>query len=391
MRPAVLTEVVGAIYDAASESVSWIDVGEQLCALVNAQRVYLGIPEVDGTLPNLLGSQDPVDTAYSTHYHKVDPFRSLAARVPQIGVRRGTDIISPTDLVHTEYFADYARRRGTRHSIGGQIDTRGELLIGIFRSDAGGSFSDAELGNVEFLLPHLRRGLQLRKVFAGERTAPLSAGLAALDALPIVVILVDGSMRVVFANMAANRLTSGPLSGLRIIRASGTIRSQGSVLVASHRDDASALTSLVAATAARGPGGALRLRAPDVSGTRLPIIAVLVTPAPARLVSVNPTSAAEGLAQGLVLVIARDLATLEAPPARLLAELFNLSRGEAAVAAAILGGSTAESVAESRQVSLNTVRRQIQDVLRKTEAANLRDLERMAASLASMHAPAQQL
>lgn len=391
MRPAVLNEVIGAIYDAASESLTWTDVGRQLCELVNAQRVYLGIPEADGTLPNLLGSPDPLDTAYATRYHKVDPFRSLAARLPQVGVRRGTDIIPPSALPRTEYFADYARRRGTGHSIGGQIDARGELLIGIFRSDAGEPFSDVELGNVELLLPHLRRGLQLRKTLSGERPTSLSAGLAALDAIPISVILVDGSMRVVFANTAANRMTSDRFSGLRIIRASGSTRSDGSVLVAGHRDDASALASLVAATAARGPGGALRLRAPDVDGTRPPIVAVLVTPAPARLASVNPTSAEEGLARGLVLVIVRDLAMLTAPPPRLLSELFNLSRGEAAVAAAILGGATAESVAESRQVSLNTVRRQIQDVLRKTEAANLRDLERMAASLASMHAPVQAL
>jgi DNA-binding CsgD family transcriptional regulator len=387
MRQSDVTEIVGAIYDAAGESLSWTELGEQLCALVKAQRVYLGIPQPDGTLPNLLRPPDAFDTAYATRYHKVDPFRALAARAGQPGVRRGTDIISSRDLRHSEYFADYARLRGGGHSIGGQLNKRGDLLIGIFREGSGGPFSDAELGSIAFLLPHLQRGLQLRKIFTGGQPAIFSSGLAALDALPISAILVDAAMRVVFANAAANRITSEPLSGLRIVRAGGVLGTVHCMLSASHRSDTSALASLVAATAAHGPGGSLRLRPPESDGVRSPLIVVLVTPAPARLISANPFSGAAGLVHDLVLVFARDLAALDAPPPRLLSDLFHLSNGEAAIASAILGGATAESVAEARHVSLNTVRRQIQDVLRKTEAANLRDLERIAASLASMHAP----
>jgi DNA-binding NarL/FixJ family response regulator len=86
----------------------------------------------------------------------------------------------------------------------------------------------------------------------------------------------------------------------------------------------------------------------------------------------------------MALVIARDLSLPSIPSSQMLADLFNLSAGEAAVAAALLGGATAENVAKARQVSPDTVGRQIQSVLHKTEATNLRDFERMAASLTLM-------
>jgi len=84
------------------------------------------------------------------------------------------------------------------------------------------------------------------------------------------------------------------------------------------------------------------------------------------------------------MVIARDLATPLTPAAPLLSELFGLSAAEAAVANSLLGGRTAEDVAHARNVSLDTVRSQIRTVLRKTDAANLRDFERIGALLATM-------
>lgn len=377
MAPPDLTGLIGAVYDAAAGTLSWSRFGQDLCRTLRADRAYLGLPRPDGTLPNLLHAGDPMDDAYATVYHRIDPFRTLAATAPPNArrVRRGTDILAPQDFRRSEYVADYARRRRTPHSIGAQIDGRGEHLLGLFRGSA--AFDDAELGQVEFLLPHLQRALQLRRVLAAPRAAEPGPGLAALDALPHAAMLVDASLRVAFANAAADRMTADFQSGLRIRRAGPE---GGCVLVATHAADAAPLRELVAATAAGGAGGGLRLRSPDLIGDRPPILAVLVSPAPARLV----LPSGEGTAPGLAMVVAQNLARPAPPPPQILSDLFQLSAGEAAVAIAILGGATAEHVAETRGVSLNTVRRQIQTVLRKTEAQNLRDLERIAAALASI-------
>ncbi|HEY3846996.1 MAG TPA: LuxR C-terminal-related transcriptional regulator [Acetobacteraceae bacterium] len=81
--------------------------------------------------------------------------------------------------------------------------------------------------------------------------------------------------------------------------------------------------------------------------------------------------------------MARELA--QSPQLRpgLLSDLYGLTHAEAAVAASLGGGMTAEDVARRRQVSLDTVRTQVRTVLRKTNAANLRDLERILALVAA--------
>ena len=383
-----LVDLLGAIYDASISVLSWTELGSQLCSCLAAERVYLGIKQPDGTLPNLLRAPDTFDTAYSEYYHKVDPFRLGAAAAAQETPTApyailGEHIAFKSEAPHGEYYTDYAKRRGTRHSLAAQLDTRGEVLIGVFRESNVGRFTGQDLRSMEVLLPHLHRGLQLSKILIGARPQS-AAGYAALDALSLCVIVVDASMRVVFANAAAERLTANPGSGLRIIQ-SGIIPASGKCFLhPSHVRDVNVLRALVAATATNGPGGALRLQASRVSRARAgaPATAVLVSPMPARFAAANSAGTAEGLATGLVMIVARDLTMADVLPARLLSDLFGLSSSEAAVATLVLGGATAENVARARHVSIETVRRQIQFILRKTGAANLRDFERIAASLA---------
>ena len=52
------------------------------------------------------------------------------------------------------------------------------------------------------------------------------------------------------------------------------------------------------------------------------------------------------------------------------------------MAAALVGGVSAEAVAEARGVAVATVRGQIRSILAKTGASGLRELERMMALLA---------
>ena len=86
------------------------------------------------------------------------------------------------------------------------------------------------------------------------------------------------------------------------------------------------------------------------------------------------------------MIVLRDIQTPMAPDAALFQDLFGLTAAEAAVAVALLGGRTAEDLARLRKVSLDTVRAQIRTVLDKSEASNLRDFERIGATLGSMRA-----
>jgi DNA-binding NarL/FixJ family response regulator len=91
---------------------------------------------------------------------------------------------------------------------------------------------------------------------------------------------------------------------------------------------------------------------------------------------------------GAATVLARNLLKPASPPVKLLIDLFGLTRSEGEVAAALAGGVTAEDVARTRRVSLDTVRSQIRTILGKTGASGLRDFERIIALSSTMHAPA---
>jgi DNA-binding CsgD family transcriptional regulator len=147
------------------------------------------------------------------------------------------------------------------------------------------------------------------------------------------------------------------------------------VLSARHPNDQMMLRKLVAAVADGSAGGALRLRNADTEPAQHAPLADLVSPA--MRLSVSPACDECQVLPGTAMVVARHLRQTPLPPASLMSELYGLTRAEAEVALRFSGGATAEEVARMRQVSLETVRSQVKTILRKTNAANLRDLERV--------------
>jgi DNA-binding NarL/FixJ family response regulator len=198
---------------------------------------------------------------------------------------------------------------------------------------------------------------------------------AALDALSVPVFVVDAAMRVPYANAAATTLAGGSRSGLRMVSAGG---GGGIRLTAHHRDDSRMLEALVAGVVEGGAGGAMRVRAQPDEVPDMASLAVLVSPAPARLAELQENQR-PGLAGGFALVVARELAQPLQLRRGILSDLYGLTHAEAVVAVSLAGGRTAEDVARARQVSLDTVRTQVRTVLRKANAANLRDFERILA------------
>jgi DNA-binding NarL/FixJ family response regulator len=171
--------------------------------------------------------------------------------------------------------------------------------------------------------------------------------------------------------MAANRL------GLRIVPQKVGPGGRHRTLATLHHEDQQALNALVRATALGGsPGGGLRVRDASCS----PALAALVSPLPRRLS--EGAGGLSGRVPGQALILLRDLkAASRAPDPGLLRRLFGLSLAEAEVACALYGGATKSAVAATRGLKESTIKSQVDSILLKTGSANLRDLERLLASL----------
>jgi DNA-binding CsgD family transcriptional regulator len=204
-----------------------------------------------------------------------------------------------------------------------------------------------------------------------------TTGLAALDGVATGVVVVDGELTVILANIAAEDLA---LQGLGFVLAHGGPGPAAATrLLATRREERDALHRLVRGVALSGEaGGALRLSDADAAAS----LAVLVAPLPARLAE-SPMAPA-GRVPGQALLLLRELGPATAPRAAVLRELFGLTAAEAEVARALAGGASKSAVAAARGAAETTVRSQVRSVLAKTGAANLRDLERMLAGLAGL-------
>jgi DNA-binding CsgD family transcriptional regulator len=188
-----------------------------------------------------------------------------------------------------------------------------------------------------------------------------------LDAMSVCAIIADTAGTVRMAS-AAGEAMLGRAGSAVLLRPAPTGGAGSRLLVARHQADSALLRRMIASAASGGPGGTLRLHATDDGAMQVAVVAPLPGGSKDR--------------PGLALIRIEDLVGRALPPTQLLSDLFDLTRAEAEVAVGLVGGASAEQVAASRGASVDTVRSQIRSILRKCEAANLRDLERILARLA---------
>jgi DNA-binding CsgD family transcriptional regulator len=314
---------------------------------------------------------------YRRYYRHVDLWTTRAAAAalggPGLPVLASGEMLVPDrEFLRSEFYGDFGRHHGLRYVVGTVVPLgAGRVMpIGLHRPEGAERFGQPEKRLLGLLLPHLRQAIQLRTrlaVAGGE-----GLGTAALDALHHGVVVVDGEMNVLLANIAAERLTAPEGGGLRLLRE----RARGGLVARACRHvEREALRRLVRATALDGQaGGAVRLHDAEDA----PALAVLVSPLPARLAGGDGLGRIEGRA----LLLLRGLgAERDGPPAELLRNLFGLTAAEAAVACALAGGATKAAVAAARGLRETTVRTQVRSVLEKTGTRSLRELEGLLAGL----------
>jgi DNA-binding CsgD family transcriptional regulator len=390
-------ELVGEIYEAAMGQRNWLDVGVGIRRLTGALSVAMWAPGLDSeTKSNLLMPFDEMQAKhqYFSHGLKINPFHNWGfttasasgTRTSYPVVTSGEEIISRQELVKSAYYHECMREYDLQHVSYARLTNCDAIGIGFSRDGISGPFDADELTLIERLLPHLERGLQLRRQMSTIAARP-DHGRAALEALPGYTVIVSADMRVLFANTAAANKAATASCGLRLVR-SGPMPGSSAFLTAAHCDDHKTLAALVLAAASGRSGGAMRVRSPATASLASGL-AVVVSPVPDCLAGATAVDPRMQLARGVALVTARDISARQSPAhAVMLRSLFDLSRAEADVAMTLIGGRSAEDVARFRDVSLGTIRSQIKAVLRKMDAMNLRDFERIVASIEAMLPPA---
>lgn len=370
-----IEQTVGLCYDAAyaQSAGAWSAVARQIMQIFGAKGCLLQIADMRLGRSQLLatpGCEGLNMPAYAEHYVRHDLWAQMAT--PERGDKALLmhDLVPPGIWERSEIYNDFVRPECDFFwCLGAAIPMRdGQVgLLGVLRNQRDTHFSAAEAAELDILLPHLRRSLQLTHHLR-RLELDLAHARAGLDALSIGVIVCSAAAKLQVANRIAEEILQ---------RADGIGLDGADTLTLNNPDLQQSLRRMIAGAARRsglepyGAGGALRLARNDGAPLKL-----LVAPLPAA------QHAGLGGAGGAMILI-DDPARNAAPAVEALKALFGLTTAEARLARRMAqGDATVPQIATEFSLSPQTIRTQMKSIHRKMDVSHQAEISATISRLA---------
>jgi DNA-binding CsgD family transcriptional regulator/PAS domain-containing protein len=344
--------ITGLLYDGVLSPDDWHGAMEAFNRAVGGFKFHqLAVNHALGAVMDSVASANANDAeavaTYEQHYALTDE------RLPVVmGLRQGQAMldhehISARDMSRSAIYAEWLASQGMKHTmvLMQRVDGPLQEYVGFMRHVGQRPFGDAERQFAQQLMPDLLRATRLRAQ-AGLLARQAALGLAALDALPHSIVVVDSQCRIQHGNAAAGRLLArpGPMSVWhgRLQCQDGASQSRWQAQVAA----ACASAGPLAAGAIRPAGGP-----PHLVVTVLPLKAshaAAIRQVPMALVVLADPNAPGGQTPGL------------------LADMLGLSPTEARLALLLAAGKTIKDFAAIEGMSWHTARSHLKNLMRKT-------------------------
>jgi DNA-binding CsgD family transcriptional regulator len=353
LDPALLSELLGALYDGALERPPWRDALALLQRSLDAAHIVLVLrpptPENEGVMISP-GEEDlEARRSYEQHFFAVDPF---------VGLKEG-EVVTAEELIGPAWldspiYRNYLKPLDVRHLLGTDIYTEEgiECRLRATRGHGGRPFDDHDKALLRFLLPHLTRAIRLharmdsleceRQVFAGTVNR-LLVGMVCLSASGEIVEMNDEARRILDER-------DGLRLGLSGLTAQGHEENRELQRLIRH--------GLQPPVVNPKPGLVQAMPVSRLSG-RSPYV-VLIKPVPATAWSENPRRPA-------TVVYLRDPEANPSPPSiELVRRLFGLTRVESRLALLLTNGLTLDEAADQMGIRRNTARTHLRSIFGKT-------------------------
>ncbi|KAB2899902.1 MAG: helix-turn-helix transcriptional regulator [Burkholderiaceae bacterium] len=299
---------------------------------------------------------------YQAHYIGQDLRMAALAQLPVGQLMLDHEHISTREMSRNIVYTDFLRPHGFQHTLGALVRDEGGSrdFVGFIRPSDHTPYGANDKALVERLMPDLTRAAHLRA-----RTVQLARhaalGLAALDALPQALVIVDAHCHIQYSNPAADRMLARP--GAMGVRHGRLSCLEGNAQVRWQ--------SLVAAACLRqgtGMAGALQ----PAPGARSLVVTVL------------PINARHPMAlhhAPLALAVLHDPAAPGDLDPRLIGEILGLSPTETRLVLLLASGKTVKDFAVVEGMSWHTARSHTKNLLRKTGCRRQMELVGLLQSL----------
>ena len=343
--------LTGLIYDAAFDEQLWVPVMNRMADAVGGGATALIRKNLaTGQGSGLFGRIEEAQFSdYFGRFARINPLADAIAPLPAGAFLIDWQVIQKPRLMRSEYYNDFLLRRDIHGVLGLMVWRQGAeaAIINLTRPPASGEFLPEHANLLAPFMPHLRRAVSLAEQLPDPRgqTKGFDAALAAWRA---AILVLDGTGRILYSNVAADRVLS----------AQDGLRAAHGVVAATDPATTRQLNALIGrATAGDIPTGGT-IAVPRPSGSRA--YALQVTPCRPERSGLFPSRAR------VVLTIV-DLDAESGPDREMLRALFGLTGSQASVAAMLARGRDLRDIARTLGISLYTVRRHLADVMAKTD------------------------
>lgn len=372
-REEQVLRLIGQIYDAAGSPDQWAACLASLRECLHGTAAHLLHHDcrsfVGGIGVTTLDDPAVINT-YNEHFVRLDPWvLKIGQRAVAGQVFPGQSLVSHLDMVKTEYYADFGRRNKTTRTLIGFLEASPSIVsaaLSINRADADSEFDAEEVRLLETLVPHLRRALVLHRRLTNI-DAQRAAAVDVIDRLTFGVVLVDRNLKPVLVNQVANRLLA-QRDGL-VLRKSG-LQAGSPALTRSLNEMLAAAAAVTDGSSVDAGEGILKIPRPS-SRRPLQIMVIPVT---------GQNEYAGYAGRAVVAVFITDPEETATPTEEVLRHLHGLTPTEARVAKAIAEGRRVDQIAESLQLTRDTVRWYIKQALAKAGVATQAQLVRIVLS-----------
>ena len=205
-------ELIDLVYHAVVAPKSWQVVLGEICGLFTSHSGVFAFSENETVLSTLSVSHgvfedQAVRDDYFSHYAAIDGAVPLFVSNPTGKVVAMSRVWSKRKLARDEFYNDFFAKLGLVDSAGVNVirDERGIGMLTLQREKAVGNFAREDIVALEELASHVRRAMQLHRVFAPIRRAA-RAFLDGFEHVPFGVIAIDDRGRVWHMNREAEAI-----------------------------------------------------------------------------------------------------------------------------------------------------------------------------------------
>jgi DNA-binding CsgD family transcriptional regulator len=360
-----LTDLIGSVYEAASDATLWEVVLGKLARTSHAESAALVIHELGPELHTLAATWmvDPeASRLYQKHYGSLDVWAIRGRSKPPGYVCTSESLCRSQELAGTEIYNDLLVRYGIVHGMFGLVEndaSRRWGSVSLYRGLSSDEFQMSDLETLKFLVPHIRRAFMLH--FRISELKARNDGIeTALNLLTTGVIFVGTNGDAIFMNRKADELLRQE-DGLQLVHGKLTTKMDMEATRLNTVIYGAIQTSNGKGVSAGGTILVSRKRKRPLS----------ITVAPLRNVNV-------GLGQqpSAVLFIFDPDQSVELP-ADFLSCCYGLTGAEARLTILLVEGRSLKEAADVCGVTLNTAKSQLKNIFFKTNVRRQAELVRL--------------